>query len=71
MVIKNKVRALRTNMDLTQEGLAEKVGVSRQTINAIENEKYNPSLELALKLGAVFNEQVEDIFSLPESSQAT
>lgn len=71
MVIKNKVRALRTNMDLTQEGLAEKVGVSRQTINAIENEKYNPSLELALKLGAVFNEPVEDIFSLPESSQAT
>jgi putative transcriptional regulator len=43
------------------------VGVSRQTINAIENEKYNPSLELALKLGAVFNEAVEEIFRLPES----
>lgn len=65
MVIKNKIRELRTNMDLTQESLAKNVGVSRQTINAIENEKYNPSLELALKLGEIFDEPVEDIFNIP------
>ena len=65
MVIKNKIRELRKNMDLTQESLAKKVGVSRQTINAIENEKYNPSLELALKLGEIFDEPVDDIFNIP------
>ena len=65
MAIKNNIRELRTNMDLTQESLAKKVGVSRQTINAIENEKYNPSLELALKLGEIFDEPVEDIFNIP------
>jgi putative transcriptional regulator len=58
-------------MDLTQESLAKRVGVSRQTINAIENEKYNPSLELALKLGEIFSESVEDIFIVPENLQAT
>lgn len=67
MAIKNRVKELRANTDLTQESLAEMVGVSRQTINAIENEKYNPSLELALKLGRTFNEHVEDIFILPEN----
>lgn len=41
------------------------LGISRQTINAIENKKYNPSLELALKIGKVFNKPVEDIFILP------
>jgi len=71
MVIKNKVRELRLKMDLTQENLADRVGVSRQTINAIENERYNPSLELALKLGEIFAEAVEDIFIIPESPQAT
>ena len=71
MVIKNKVRELRLKMDLTQENLADRVGVSRQTINAIENERYNPSLELALKLGEIFAEAVEDIFIIPENPQAT
>ncbi len=71
MVIKNKVRELRSHMGLTQEGLAEKLRVSRQTINAIENEKYNPSLELALKLGKVFNQPIEDIFILPKNNQPT
>jgi putative transcriptional regulator len=61
VVIKNNVRELRKNMNITQEGLAELVGISRQTINAIENEKYNPSLELALKFGRIFNQPVEII----------
>ena len=65
MVIKNNVRECRKQLNLTQEKLAELLGISRQTINAIENEKYNPSLELALKIGKMFNKPVEDIFILP------
>ena len=56
-------------MDLTQKSLAERAGVSRQAINAIENEKYYPSLELALKLGAIFEKPVESIFIIPENTQ--
>ena len=65
MVIKNSIRECRKQLILTQESLAKLLGVSRQTINAIENEKYNPSLELALKIGKVFNKPVEDIFIMP------
>jgi len=48
--------------DLTQEALAEKIGATRQTINAIERGRYNPSLELAFKLANMFNVKIEDIF---------
>jgi putative transcriptional regulator len=65
VVIKNNVRECRKQLNLTQEKLAESLGISRQTIHAIENEKYNPSLELALKIGKMFNKPVEDIFILP------
>jgi len=65
VVIKNSVRECRKQLNLTQENLAELLGISRQTINAIENKKYNPSLELALKIGKVFNKPIEDIFILP------
>jgi len=47
---------------LTQEQLAEKIGVSRQTVIAIENNKYNPSLDLAFKLARLFEKPIEDIF---------
>ena len=70
MIIQNRIREGRTRLNLTQEALAEKAGVSRQTINAVENEKYNPSLGLALKLGEIFNEPVEDLFHFPEDDQA-
>lgn len=70
MVIKNSIRECRKQLILTQESLAKLLGVSRQTINAIENEKYNPSLELALKIGKVFNKPVEDIFIMPVSDSA-
>ena len=70
MVIKNSIRECRKQLILTQESLAKLLGVSRQTINAIENEKYNPSLELAMKIGKVFNKPVEDIFILPVSDSA-
>ena len=65
MVIENSVRECRKQLNLTQENLAQLLGISRQTIIAIEHKKYNPSLELALKIGRVFNKPVEDIFILP------
>jgi len=61
--MKNKLKVFRAMYDLTQEDLAEKVGVTRQTINAIEKSKYNPSLELAFKLARLFKVKIEDIFS--------
>ena len=51
---------------MRQEDLAEKLGVTRQTINAIENNKYNPTLELAMKLARLLNASVESIFRLPD-----
>ena len=51
---------------MTQEDVAQHLGVSRQTINAIENNKYFPSLELGLKLARIFNCSVEELFSLEE-----
>jgi putative transcriptional regulator len=64
--MKNKIRVQRAIHDLTQQQLAEKIGVSRQTINAIESQKYVPSTSLALKLAGLFACKVEDIFELEE-----
>lgn len=58
----NTLKVWRAKRDLTQEELATKVDVSRQTINAIEGGRYDPSLELAFKLSAYFDCQIEDIF---------
>lgn len=60
--MKNNIKVYRAIHDLTQESLAEKVGVTRQTINAIEKGKYDPSLELAFKLSRLFKVRIEDIF---------
>jgi putative transcriptional regulator len=60
--VKNSVRDLRAQLEWTQADLAEKLGVSRQTINAIETEKYDPSLPLAFKIARLFKRPVEDIF---------
>ena len=62
--MKNGIKALRKEHGLRQEDLADKLGVSRQTIIAIENDKYNPTLELAMKLAKQLGKSVEDIFSL-------
>ena len=51
---------------MTQQDLAEQVGVTRQTINAIELGKYSPSLEVAFKIARVFGKPLEDVFSYPE-----
>jgi len=58
----NNIRLLRAEKNMTQEELAERVGVTRQTIIAIEKSKYVPSLELAFKLCKVFNKKIEEVF---------
>ena len=60
--MKNKLKVFRAVHDLTQEDLAREIGVTRQTINAIEKKKYNPSLELAFKLSRLFEVKIEDLF---------
>ena len=60
--VKNSVRDLRTRLNLTQADLAAKLGVSRQTVNAIETGKYDPSLPLAFKIAKIFRKPVEEIF---------
>jgi putative transcriptional regulator len=60
--MKNRIRELRKSKKLRQEDLAEKLGVSRQTIIAIENNKYDPTLELAMKISEFFEIPVNDIF---------
>ena len=60
--MKNYVREMRAQLSWTQADLAEKLGVSRQTVNAIETEKYDPSLPLAFKIAKLFRKPVEDIF---------
>jgi len=64
--MKNKLKVERAIHDLTQADLAEKIGVSRQSINAIEKNKYVPSTLLALKLARLFKKPVEEIFILED-----
>ncbi|WP_459202368.1 helix-turn-helix transcriptional regulator [Methanococcus sp. CF] len=60
--MKNKIKIFRAMHNLTQENLAKKLNVTRQTIIAIEREKYDPSLELAFKIAELFNTKIEEIF---------
>jgi putative transcriptional regulator len=64
--VKNRLKVLRAERDWSQQDLANHLGVSRQTINAIETEKYDPSLPLAMKIGRLFGLCVERIFSLDD-----
>ena len=61
--MRNKLRALRTQRDWTQEDLAHRLGVSRQTVNAIETGRYDPSLPLAFKIAELFELAIENVFS--------
>lgn len=68
MVINNHIRKLRFEHDeMTQQGLAEQVGVTRQTIIAIEKGQYSPSLELAFRIAQVFKVPLEAVFYLEDS----
>ena len=69
MALKNTIKVQRAIHNLTQAELAEKIGVSRQTINAIEANKYVPSTLLALKMAKLFDTQVEDFFQLEDDNE--
>jgi len=60
--VKNRLRVLRAERDWSQADLAERLGVSRQTVNAIETEKYDPSLPLAFTIARLFELRIEDVF---------
>lgn len=60
--MKSRLRVLRAERDWTQGDLAERLDVSRQTINAIETEKYEPSLSLAFKIARLFGMRIEEVF---------
>ena len=61
-VMKNKIKVFRAMHDMTQEELAEKIGVTRQTVIAIESDKYLPSLGLAFKIAKIFKVRIEELF---------
>ena len=70
--MKNNLALLRAAHKWSQANLGDKLDVSRQTINAIETEKYDPSLPLAFKIAKLFNKTIEEVFDFEEnSSQAT
>ena len=64
--MKNTLRVARAIKNITQADLADKIGVSRQTVHSIENNKFVPSVLLALKLAAFFEMKIDDLFSLEE-----
>ena len=65
--VRNRIRALRTGAGLSQQQLADLVGATRQTINAIEQEKYAPSLELAFRVARAFGVGFENVFEFSDS----
>jgi putative transcriptional regulator len=67
--MKNHIKTLRSDFGLTQAGLAKALGVSRQTINAIEKGKFDPSLPLAFKISNFFGTGIENIFENEEKEQ--
>jgi len=64
--IMNKIKIFRATFNMTQEELADKAGVTRQTIIAIEKNKYAPSLNLAFRIAKIFDEKIENIFQYQE-----
>jgi putative transcriptional regulator len=69
--VKNRLKVLRAERNWSQQDLANELGVSRQTINAIETEKYDPSLPLAFKIARLFARAVEAIFTPEDESHAS
>lgn len=67
--MKNNIKDLRTKYGFSQDNLAEKLSVSRQTIISLEKGRYNPSITLAFKLARLFNCHIEDIFIYEEDNQ--
>ena len=69
MVLRNRLKELRARHDLTQEALAEMVGVSRQSIISIEKERYSPSVTLALRIARILQVPVEEAFWLDDDEE--
>jgi putative transcriptional regulator len=70
LAIRNKIRVLRFNAaEMTQQALADRIGVTRQTVIAIEQSKYSPSLEVAFRIAAVFGVPLDEVFQYEPSSQ--
>jgi len=67
--MKNRLRVLRAERDWTQARLAEELGVSRQTVNAIETGKYDPALPLAFRIARLFGLTIEEIFDAGDSQR--
>ena len=65
--MQNRIKVERAELNITQDDLAKKIGVSRQTINSIEANRYVPSTVLALKLSKIFNKPVNEFFSLSDN----
>ena len=68
--MKNRLRVLRAERQWSQADLADRAGVSRQTINAVETGKYDPSLPLAFRIAAVFGQTIEEIFDPEEGAES-
>jgi putative transcriptional regulator len=66
--VKNRLRELRTERGWSQLDLADRLGVSRQTVNSIENDRYDPSLPLAFRIARVFQTPIEDLFEDKEDA---
>lgn len=66
--MKNRLKVLRAERDWSQAALAARLGVSRQTVNAIERGKYDPSLPLAFRMARLFNLRIEEIFEDEENA---
>jgi putative transcriptional regulator len=67
--LKNRLEEMRKNMGLTQEDLADRLEVSRQTIGSLENGRYNPSILLAYRIARIFHVNVEEIFIYEEDTE--
>ncbi|UCE14004.1 MAG: helix-turn-helix transcriptional regulator, partial [Candidatus Heimdallarchaeota archaeon] len=71
MKLRNRLKVLRVEREWTQEDLAKKLNITRQTVIAVEKGKYNPSLNLAFKMAKLFDCRIEEIFIFEEKSNCT
>lgn len=67
--MKNKIAELRRTFGLTQQDMADRLSVSRQTVISLENGRYNPSIMLAFRIARLFERQIEDVFLFEESEE--
>ena len=67
--MKNKIAELRRTLGLTQQDMADRLSVSRQTVISLENGRYNPSIMLAFRIARLFEKQIEDVFLFEESEE--